>query len=453
MRVQCPSKLLLRPIKSCKILIGYVEISNIGLFAGFTSYQSGLRRTDSTLKTRIPDVLASGILFFKKGSCKVVPEIISSSNLEFDAAIRDDLTWNDAHNLASFLGQQLRNLHSLPYPQVKRPELLNANDGHEELNIPPEWKVFVDVLRQRKKDVTGRLENWYPLLKVFFTYPHNSGKSYSSGSDEQDRRIHSLVDLLHVFKGVSRLSGGQSPGTGFGLTNPAQGSTPAFNMGGNFNKNQSHLPCLAIWTSSLSVQNTNPAFPQPNNFSTPSTGFENMYVFKLSILNYKQLSLWTSKGIDEENSNTPKADTLFIPRENPRALFEHRQRINRPRCRRMASMRDGCSLQLDLETLVQFNTREVIVFMDESRKPPPPVGEALNKPCGSNFAEYKMYGQEKQVTEGLRLDKYKEMLKRKAEEQGAQFRVKHFVSFQFVLPVTRMNGEESRGTSIELGQV
>lgn len=51
-----------------------------------------LGRADSPLKTHIPDVLASGILFFEKGSYKVVPwdgkripDIISSSNLAFDA--------------------------------------------------------------------------------------------------------------------------------------------------------------------------------------------------------------------------------------------------------------------------------------------------------------------------------------------------------------------------------
>ncbi|XP_013615420.1 PREDICTED: F-box protein At1g78280-like, partial [Brassica oleracea var. oleracea] len=70
---------------------------------------------------------------------------------------RDDLTWSEGQNLASFLGQQLRNLHLLPNPPVTPPELL---DVHEELKIPPEWKVFVDALCQKKKDVTSRLENW-----------------------------------------------------------------------------------------------------------------------------------------------------------------------------------------------------------------------------------------------------------------------------------------------------
>uniref|UniRef100_A0A0D3ARF7 JmjC domain-containing protein n=1 Tax=Brassica oleracea var. oleracea TaxID=109376 RepID=A0A0D3ARF7_BRAOL len=168
------------------------------------------------LPLTIPDVLASGILYFEKGSYKVVPwdgkripDIFTSSNLDFDASmlnsefpfgiwnktlfeqrnqgkpapdsfrslssqvwpyiktqrckgkifahLRDDLTWSEGQNLASFLGQQLRNLHLLPNPPVTPPELL---DVHEELKIPPEWKVFVDALCQKKKDVTSRLENW-----------------------------------------------------------------------------------------------------------------------------------------------------------------------------------------------------------------------------------------------------------------------------------------------------
>ncbi|KFK42213.1 hypothetical protein AALP_AA2G226200 [Arabis alpina] len=226
---------------------GGLEQSMYGLGTELEFYDI-LGRADSSLKSHIPNVLASGILFFEKGSYKVVPwdgkripDIISSSNLEFDAAmmnsefpfgiwnktlrehrfqgkppsdsfsslsshvwpyiitqrckgkifglLRDDLTWNDAQNLASFLGQQLRNLHQLPYPPVTRSELLNINDVHEELNIPPEWIVFVDTLRQKKKDITGRLENWgNPIPKALM----NKIDEYIP--DEF------FVDLLHVFK-------------------------------------------------------------------------------------------------------------------------------------------------------------------------------------------------------------------------------------------------------------
>lgn len=76
---------------------------------------------------------------------------------------------------------------------------------------------------------------------------------------------------------------------------------------------------------------------------------------------------------------------------------------------------------LDLEKLVQFNNREVLVYMDESQKPP--VGQGLNKPAEVTLLNIKCMDKKsgKQVKEGPRVEKYKEMLKRKAEEQGAQF--------------------------------
>ncbi|KAL1196169.1 Nuclear pore complex protein NUP98B [Cardamine amara subsp. amara] len=77
--------------------------------------------------------------------------------------------------------------------------------------------------------------------------------------------------------------------------------------------------------------------------------------------------------------------------------------------------------RLDLEMLVQFHNREVNVYMDESKKPP--VGQGLNKPAVVTLLNIKCMDKKsgKQVTEGVRLDKYKEMLKRKAKEQGAEF--------------------------------
>ncbi|XP_010529663.1 PREDICTED: nuclear pore complex protein NUP98A isoform X2 [Tarenaya hassleriana] len=77
--------------------------------------------------------------------------------------------------------------------------------------------------------------------------------------------------------------------------------------------------------------------------------------------------------------------------------------------------------RLDLESLVQFNNREVIVYMDESKKPP--VGQGLNKPAEVTLLNIKCVDKKtgKQFTEGTKVEKYKEMLKRKAEEQGAEF--------------------------------
>lgn len=99
--------------------------------------------------------------------------------------------------------------------------------------------------------------------------------------------------------------------------------------------------------------------------------------------------------------------------------------------------------RLDLENLVQFNNREVIVYMDDSKKPP--VGQGLNKPAEVTLLNIKCFDKKsgKQFTEGVKIEKYKEMLKRKAEDQGAEFvsydavkgewkfRVSHFSVYKF----------------------
>ncbi|KAL2468866.1 Nuclear pore complex protein [Forsythia ovata] len=77
--------------------------------------------------------------------------------------------------------------------------------------------------------------------------------------------------------------------------------------------------------------------------------------------------------------------------------------------------------RLDLESLVQFNNREVIVYMDETKKPP--IGQGLNKPAEVTLLNIKCFDKKtgQQYTEGPRIEKYKEMLKRKAEDQDAEF--------------------------------
>lgn len=98
---------------------------------------------------------------------------------------------------------------------------------------------------------------------------------------------------------------------------------------------------------------------------------------------------------------------------------------------------------LDLESIVEFNNREVIVYKDDSKKPP--VGEGLNKAAVVTLLNIKCMNKKtgEQYTEGPRVDKYKEILVKKAEEQGAEFisfdaakgewkfRVKHFSSYGF----------------------
>ncbi|GER56134.1 nucleoporin family protein [Striga asiatica] len=77
--------------------------------------------------------------------------------------------------------------------------------------------------------------------------------------------------------------------------------------------------------------------------------------------------------------------------------------------------------RLDLESLVQFNNREVIVYMDESKKPA--VGQGLNKAAEVTLLNIKCFDKKtgQQVTDGPRIEKYREMLRKKAEDQGAEF--------------------------------
>ncbi|CAD6218735.1 unnamed protein product [Miscanthus lutarioriparius] len=99
---------------------------------------------------------------------------------------------------------------------------------------------------------------------------------------------------------------------------------------------------------------------------------------------------------------------------------------------------------LDLESIVEFNNREVIVYKDDSKKPP--VGEGLNKAAEVTLLNIKCVNKKtgEQYHEGARVERYREMLVKKAEEQGAEFvsfdaakgewkfRVKHFSAYGLV---------------------
>jgi nuclear pore complex protein Nup98-Nup96 len=98
---------------------------------------------------------------------------------------------------------------------------------------------------------------------------------------------------------------------------------------------------------------------------------------------------------------------------------------------------------LDLESVVEFNNREVVVYKEDSEKPP--VGEGLNKAALVTLLNIKCMNRKtgEPCTEGPRLDKFKETLVKTAKEQGAEFvsfdgaksewkfRVKHFSSYGF----------------------
>ncbi|KAL7237773.1 hypothetical protein ACSBR2_003969 [Camellia fascicularis] len=99
--------------------------------------------------------------------------------------------------------------------------------------------------------------------------------------------------------------------------------------------------------------------------------------------------------------------------------------------------------KLDLDSLVQFNTREVVVYMDEKKKPP--VGQGLNKAAEVTLYNVKCIDKKtgKEYINGPNVDKYRRMLIKKATEQGAEFvsydpaegewkfRVKHFSQYKF----------------------
>jgi hypothetical protein len=184
-----------------------------------------LHKVNSPLKKHVPETLACGILYLENETHKivpwdgkVVPDVIGKCNLipennkedEFPfgvwakklyelktagmsvnertnsagstqiwpfiitkrckgkiyAELRDALSWEDTLNLASFLGEQLHNLHILPCPPFSRANFSNIKqDFVEEVpyksDIPPEWEIFIRILSRKRKDVISRLKNWY----------------------------------------------------------------------------------------------------------------------------------------------------------------------------------------------------------------------------------------------------------------------------------------------------
>ncbi|CAM8917863.1 unnamed protein product [Rhodiola kirilowii] len=76
---------------------------------------------------------------------------------------------------------------------------------------------------------------------------------------------------------------------------------------------------------------------------------------------------------------------------------------------------------LDLEALVQLNNREVIVYMDDSQKPP--VGQGLNKAAEVTLLNIKCIDKKtgRPFVEGPNVEKYRQTLKKKAADQGAEF--------------------------------
>ncbi|XVE55528.1 hypothetical protein DITRI_Ditri03aG0166000 [Diplodiscus trichospermus] len=210
---------------------GGLESSIYGLGTELEFY-STLCEVNSPLKNHTPNVLASGILHLENGSCKIdswdgkeVPDVIGKCNFfpedtsdifpfgvrnkklfeyrnagspeygpdstagstsiwpylitkrckgKIFAQLRDVLSWDDMLNLASFLGEQLRNLHTLPYPSFsdlivsdveKKKDFSFANGMDmdfvsDKSDIPVEWEIFARTLSRKKNDVYSRLNKW-----------------------------------------------------------------------------------------------------------------------------------------------------------------------------------------------------------------------------------------------------------------------------------------------------
>ncbi|CAI0441865.1 unnamed protein product [Linum tenue] len=100
--------------------------------------------------------------------------------------------------------------------------------------------------------------------------------------------------------------------------------------------------------------------------------------------------------------------------------------------------------RLDLDAIVQFNTKEVIVYEDDEKKPP--VGQGLNKAAVVTLLNIRCVDKatKKVFTEGPVAERYTEQLKRKTKEQDAEFvsydaakgewkfKVEHFSAYKLV---------------------
>ncbi|VFQ79001.1 unnamed protein product [Cuscuta campestris] len=228
-----------------------------------------LQKVGSPLKDHIPGVLASGILYIENGHCTVipwngknVPEVNSTSlpvieksqqgdypygiwsKLQFDfknvgmspheletsnnskvwpyvvtqrcrgkilANLRESLSWEDNLDLASFLGEQLRNLHLVPCPSLDFSTMLRSNEEtmldsnvvqHAVIcSIPAKWDFFIKTLNKKKEDASNRLTKWGDpipdaLIEIVSGYlPDNLAKLIFISEDSA--RVHKSCSWIH----------------------------------------------------------------------------------------------------------------------------------------------------------------------------------------------------------------------------------------------------------------
>ncbi|XP_024531189.1 nuclear pore complex protein NUP96 [Selaginella moellendorffii] len=115
--------------------------------------------------------------------------------------------------------------------------------------------------------------------------------------------------------------------------------------------------------------------------------------------------------------------------------------------------------RLDIEGIIQFNKCEVLVYMDESKKPP--LGQGLNKPAEVTLLNVMCIDKStgRSVTDGAQAERFEKKLKKKTQAQGAEFvsfdvlkgewtfRVKHFSRYAFD------ESEDSEDDALESGKL
>lgn len=76
---------------------------------------------------------------------------------------------------------------------------------------------------------------------------------------------------------------------------------------------------------------------------------------------------------------------------------------------------------LDLESIIQFNEGEVIVYLDDKKRPP--VGQGLNRPAEITLRNVKCISKVtgKQYTDGPHVQRFEKKLVEKTAEIGAEF--------------------------------
>ncbi|KAK9757623.1 hypothetical protein RND81_01G174600 [Saponaria officinalis] len=122
------------------------------------------------------------------------------------AETRNSLSWENALDLASFLGEQLRNLHTLPVPLLDRSTLADIKHGPAGLSLmeidsdeAAAWAFFLDNLAIRKKNVVDNLTKWgHPIPtclidKAMEYLPDDFEKLLPLFADETCSWIHSDI--------------------------------------------------------------------------------------------------------------------------------------------------------------------------------------------------------------------------------------------------------------------